>query len=260
MATFLRLPRYAAYACSALFGYLIHHVFEPPVFWLSSHLSRTSIGRETFILTSRFALGLPHMLLAVSLTLTGIVVVSLPSLAPVAGFWSLVVATVLTMMMAKMLVFPICNHSGRVLTVTNRGHGNWNVHLNVLRARNQTSAVHWDGAFADLHAIASMARRGRLKKLTLDSTLLVHDVTAKRLKRKLERTFSNHGLVANVGIQEPRGLGVLGTGAIHVLRARQRHLKAHRAVVDAPLSLQSREIRVTLSPASRSPLKAGAAV
>ncbi|WP_424624504.1 hypothetical protein [Achromobacter marplatensis] len=234
-------------------------MFERPVLWLSSPLSRTNIGRETFMLASRFAVGLPHMLLAVCVALTGIVVVSLPSLAPVAGLWTLVAATVLTMMLAKMLVFPICNHSGRVLTVTNRGLGNWNVHLNVLRARDQTSAVHWGGAFADLDSTAGMARRGRLKRLTLDSTLLVHDVTAKRLKRKLERTFSKHGLVANVKIEDPRALGVWGTGAIHVLRARQRHLKTHRAVVDAPLSLQSRKIRVTLSPAPRSSFKAEAA-
>jgi hypothetical protein len=260
VATFLRLPYYAAYACSALFGYVAHHVLEPPVLWVSSPLSRTNIGRETFMLASRFAVGLPHVLLAACLALAGIVVISLPSLAPVAGLWTLVAATVLTTMLAMILAFPICIHSGRVLTVTNRGSGNWNVHLNVLRARKQTSAAHWEGAFADLDAIASMAQRGMLKRLTLNSTLLVHDVTAKRLKRKLERTFSNHGLVAKVGIQPPRALGVLGTGAIHVLRARQRHLKPHRAVVDAHLSLKSREIEVTLSPAPRSPLEAEVAV
>lgn len=251
MATFLRLPCYAAYACSALLGYLSHHLLARPVLLLSSAFSRTIIGRRTFILGSRLSLGLRHMICTLWLAFIAIPIISLPYLLPVAALWSLWLALILAMM----LVFLAFNHSGRVLTATNRGGGRWNVHLNVLRARNQTSSVQWDGAFADLDSIASMARRARLKALTLDSTLLVHDATAKRLKRKLERTFSKHGLVANVGIQPPRALGVWGTGAIHVLRARQRHLKAHRAVVDAPLSLQSREIRVTLSSTARSPLK-----
>lgn len=244
MATLLHPLRNAGYAFAALFGYVIHHLLQPPIIYLSSMLSRTRIGRETFILASRLSVGLRPMLFALWLAFIGIVIVSLPSPPPAQASWWVLLAT--------LLVLIVFNYSGRVLTVSNRGGGNWNIHLNVLRSRNQTSAVQWEGAFADLDAIVSMAREGGLKVLTLESTLLVHDVTAKRMTRKLERTFSKHGLVADVKIEEPRALGVMSTGLLHVVLARQRHLKAHRVVRSAPLNMMTRQIEIKFSRAPRS--------
>jgi len=206
------------------------------------------IGRRTFILAAQSPIGLQHVLFTILISFVAVALSLLPYMLPT---WALGLV-----LLAPLPVFAVFNYSGRVLTVTNRGNGNWNIHLNALRARNQTSATHWDGAFADLESVAAMARAGGLRTLTLDSTLLVHAATADRLTRKLRRAFSKHGLVSEVTIEEPRAQGVLGTGFIHVLLERQRHLKAHRTVYHAPLNLKSRKIVVDLSPAPRSSLDA----
>ncbi|WP_313065154.1 hypothetical protein [Achromobacter animicus] len=248
MATLLRFPRFVAYVVGALLGYAAHHTLQPPVMFLTSRLSRTHIGRRAFILAARSPIGLQHVLLTILISFIAVALFLLPYLLPI---WALVLV-----LLAPLPVFAVFNYSGRVLTVTNRGNGNWHIHLNTLRARNQTSASRWDGAFADLESVASMARAGGLQTLTLDSTLLAHAATAERLARKLTRAFSKHGLVSEVTIEEPRARGVVGTGFIHVLLARQRHLKGHRAVYQAPLNLKSRKIVVDLSPAPRSSLDA----
>ncbi|WP_146121047.1 hypothetical protein [Achromobacter sp. MYb9] len=243
MATLLRLPCYAAYAFAALLGYLTYHLFERPFMVVSSAFSRTPLGRQTFILASHSPLGLRHMFWILLIAFLGIEFISLSAKAVFDPLW---------LLLAVLLVLLVFSYSGRVLTVANSGGRRWNVHLNVLRTRRQSSAVQWRGAFADLDSIAHMARAGRLNTLKLESTLLVSDATAQRLKRKLERIFSKHGLVANVVINKPRALGIVGSGFIHVLLARQRQLKAHRIVHHAPLDLMTRMIEVELSQAPRS--------
>ncbi len=248
MATLLHFPRYVAYVLAALLGYAAHQIFQPPVMFLTSRLSRTHLGRKTFLLAARSPFGLQHVLFTILISFVAVALYLLPYKLPAWAIWLL--------LLVPLPVFAVFNHSGRILTVTNRGNGNWHIHLNTLRTANQTGASQWDGAFADLESIAAMARSGGLQTLTLDSTLLVHAATAERLTRKLTRAFSKHGLKSEVTIEEPRARGVVGTGFIHVLLARQRHLKGHRTVYQAPLNLKSRKIVVDLSPAPRSSLDA----
>ena len=248
MATLFRPFCYVAYVVAALLGYAIHHILQPPVMFLTSRLSRTHFGRSSFALIARSPIGLRHVLLAILISFAAFAIFSWPYPPPA---WALGLVA-----LTPLPVFAVFNFSGRVLTVTNLGSGDWNVHLNTLRSRDQTSAAQWEGAFADLEAIADMAGAGGLQTLTLDSTLLVHAATAERVTRKLTRAFSKHGLMTEVTIGEPRARGVLGTGLMHVLHARQRHLKGHRTVYHAPLNLMTRKIVVGLSPVPRSSLDA----
>ncbi|KRA01301.1 hypothetical protein ASD71_04220 [Achromobacter sp. Root565] len=237
-----------AYVVAALLGYAIHHILQPPVMFLTSRFSRTRFGRSTFALIARSPIGLRHVLLAILISFGAFAIFSWPSTPPV---WAIVLVA-----LTPLPVFTLFNYSGRVLTVTNRGSGDWHVHLNTLRSRDQTGAAQWEGAFADLEAIANMARAAGLQTLTLDSTLLAHAATAERLTRKLTRAFSKHGLQTDVTIEDSRALGVWGTGFIHVLREHQRHLKGHRTVYHAPLNLMTRKIVVGLLPVPRSSLDA----
>jgi hypothetical protein len=59
-----------------------------------------------------------------------------------------------------------------------------------------------------------------IEGLKFKSPLLVSDATARLLQGKLYRVLANNGLTARATVSEPKAMGVLVTGLIHVYLVR----------------------------------------
>jgi hypothetical protein len=238
VSTLLRaLPRHAAFTISATVGCLIYYPILCPTHWLATRFSRTAIGRHSFVLFTRFRLG-PHLLLVLGALATGFAILaSLP--------WGIALGV---LSLPSLVV--LSTYQRRILSVSNRGLGRLNVHLNRLAAERGRAMEQWRGVFEELDQLAHIAHAARVRLLSFESPILVSDTTTVNLQRKLQRIFAKRGLNVVVSVGPARPSGVLRSGLNHVLFRHHKGLKEYRRVYHAPLNRMTREITVRVSSAA----------
>lgn len=231
----LTLLRFIGYTAAAILGWLVHVFLAVPMQFALGPISRTCWGRRCFVTVSRSRARVWWVALFAF-------VVAIPlHLDPWVG-----AGLSLTVLAIGRVLF---NYHGRILLVSNIGTARWTVHMNLLKA--DKPATLWKGAFEELDNLIRMARAAGIEGLKFKSPLLVNDATARLLQGKLDRVLANNGLTARATVSEPKAMGVLGTGLIHVYLVRQKRLKSKRKAYHCkPWNLNTRKVEVEITSAS----------
>lgn len=203
-------------------------------------IASTTLGTKLFVLGCRTRVN--PMLAAISVT---------PALLAYAWFtqsqpYALAFASAAVMFLGMMVNIRML----RVLSVSNQGRGRWELHLNIVKAKiteEGPMAEQWRGANAELTEIAALAAASKVRKLELDSPLLVSDDTVKLLVGKLEKLLIKQGLTPEVEVKASKPMGAFKAGVFSLMRRYQSGLKSHRLVAASDRVLMTRGVVIRLA-------------
>lgn len=142
----------------------------------------------------------------------------------------------------------IATHRTRVLTISNRGAGRWNVHLNILSfAPSNMKLLAPKNLRREFSHLAKLAKRASVRQVSFDSPLLVQEETADALEIAVKDVFTKSGFEVLIEREDPTVMPAIMSGMYQHNRRHQKRLRAHRNQKDEHGNYLTRKLILKLS-------------